>query len=63
MDALSGSIKTIRRNKPKLAICLYHSLEDMVRIIEFVHETVPEYKLYVRHHTGDEEETVLYAVV
>lgn len=63
MDALIGGEKTIRRNHPKLAICIYHSLEDMVRIIEYIHDTYPEYKLYVRQHMANEIETVLYAVM
>ncbi len=62
-DALHGAKKTIKQNKPKLAICLYHSDEDMVRLIEYVHELVPEYKLYVRHHSRSDVETVLYAII
>lgn len=61
-EALHGAKEIITRNKPKLAICLYHSDEDMVRIIEYIHELVPDYKLYVRHHSRSEVETVLYAV-
>ena len=63
MDALEGAKGLIKRNKPKLAICIYHSNEDMVRIIEWVHNLVPEYKLYVRNHSGKALDTVLYAVV
>lgn len=63
MAALRGAKETIVKNKPKLAICIYHSDEDMVRIIEYIHELVPEYKLYVRHHTGGWMETVVYAVI
>ena len=63
MDALEGAVKTIKRNKPKLTICIYHSDEDMLRIAEWIHELVPEYKLYVRHHTKRDHETVLYAVM
>lgn len=62
-EALHGAANTIIRNKPKLAICIYHSDEDMVRLIEYVHELVPEYRLYVRHHSKSEVETVLYAVL
>lgn len=61
-DALHGARELIVRNKPKLAICLYHSDRDMIRLIELVHELVPEYKLYVRHHSKSNVETVLYAV-
>ncbi len=62
MMALEGAKNIIQRNKPKLAICLYHSDQDMIEIIKYVHQLVPEYKLYVRHHSKSYTETVLYAV-
>lgn len=63
LDALEGARKTISCNHPKLTISIYHSNEDMVRIVEWVHALVPEYKLYVRHHSTSSNETVLYAVM
>ncbi len=63
LSALKGAVDTIKRNKPKLAICLYHSDEDMLSIIEYVHALVPEYKLYVRQHSLFAAETVLYACI
>ena len=62
MDALYGAKETIKRNRPKLAVCIYHSDEDMVRITEYIHSLVPEYRLYVRHHSRSAVETVVYAV-
>ena len=61
-DALHGAEKTIKKNKPKLTICIYHSNEDMIRIAEYIHGIVPEYKLYIRHHSRWMVETVLYAI-
>lgn len=63
MDALYGAKETIRRNRPKLAICIYHSDEDMIRIAEYIHHLVPEYQLYIRHHSRSNVETVVYAVL
>ena len=63
MDALKGARNVIQRNHPKLTICIYHSDEDMLRIAEYIHDLVPEYKLFVRCHRGDGTETVLYAVI
>ena len=63
MDALYGARKTILHNHPKLAVCIYHSDADMIRIAAYIHELVPEYRLYVRHHTRRDHETVLYAVI
>lgn len=62
MDALYGAKEVIKRNHPKLTICIYHSDRDMLGIIEYIHELVPEYKLYVRHHSRSNVETVLYAI-
>lgn len=62
MSALRGAQELITKNHPKLTICIYHSDEDMVRIAEYIHELVPAYKLYIRHHTRMRNETVLYAV-
>jgi|TergutMp193P3_1026864.scaffolds.fasta_scaffold04356_8 FkbM family methyltransferase len=63
LNALKGAEKTILRDKPRLAISIYHSNEDMIRIAEWIHALVPEYKLYVRHHLTDYRETVLYAQI
>lgn len=60
--ALKGAEKIIKRNKPKLAVCIYHSDQDMLEIIQYIHQLVPEYKLYVRQHSNMYYETVLYAV-
>ena len=62
MEALKGAEKIIKRNKPKLAICIYHSDEDMINIIPYIHNLVLEYKLYIRHHKFSSSETVLYAI-
>ena len=51
MQALAGAKDTILRNHPRLTICIYHSDEDMLRIPEYIHNLVPEYKLYIGHHT------------
>ena len=63
LEALKGARNTILRDKPKLAICIYHKPEDMIEIPMYVKQLVPEYKLYVRHHASGEAETVLYAVL
>jgi hypothetical protein len=60
--ALNGAANTIRLHRPKLAISLYHSLEDFIRIPLLIKRIVPEYRLYIGHHTVHAEETVLYAV-
>jgi len=62
LPAIIGARNTIRRNKPKLAICIYHMQRDFIEIPKFILALVPEYKLYVRHHSFSINETVLYAI-
>lgn len=61
-EALRGAEKTIRRDKPRLAISLYHKPQDYFEIPFLIKEMVPEYKLYIRHHKPGKNDTVLYAV-
>ncbi len=61
-EALQGADDIIKKNTPVLAICIYHSDEDMLRIPEMIHEKYPEYDLYVRQHFILPLETVLYAM-
>lgn len=62
MNALLGARKTIERMRPKLAICIYHSDEDMLRIPEWILNLQLNYKIFVRHHFGARNETVAYAI-
>ncbi len=47
-EALSGSLETIKKYKPALAISLYHRSEDLFKLPLFVNEHFPEYKFYLR---------------
>jgi FkbM family methyltransferase len=62
LDALYGAEKTIIRDKPRLAICVYHSVNDIVDIPLYIHRLVPEYRLYMRHHSSANDSTILYAI-
>lgn len=63
LESLEGARITIQKCKPKLAVCLYHKPEDLITLPLYIKGLVPEYKLYVRHHSNVPEETVLYAVI
>ncbi len=62
-DALRGAAELIKKQKPKLAISIYHSPEDMLEIPVYLKTLVPEYQIYIRHYTDLMYETVCYAVV
>jgi FkbM family methyltransferase len=62
LEALKGAKETIQRFKPKLAICIYHKDEDLWTIPLLIKSILPEYKLYLDHHTVMSYETILYAI-
>ena len=61
LNALKGACKTILKNRPRLAICIYHKPEDICEIPEYLLSLVPEYRFWIRHYSSNEWETVLYA--
>lgn len=60
-DAIKGAIKTIKNNKPKLAISLYHKSEDLYFLPRLIYEIIQDYKFYIGHHHASLHETILYA--
>ncbi len=60
--AIKGCEKLIKQYKPALAICVYHQMSDIWEIPLLIKSIVPEYKLYLRHHSKTQVETVLYAI-
>ncbi len=62
MEALKGCAETIMKYKPKLAISVYHKLNDIIEIPEYILSINPEYKLYLRHYSLGSYETILYAL-
>lgn len=61
-EALIGCANTIRNDKPKLAICIYHKPQDVWEIPGLILDLNPEYNFYIRHYALNEPETILYAV-
>ena len=62
LNALKGCSNSIVKYKPKLAISIYHKEYDYIEIPEFILSLNPNYKLYIRHYTAVEIDSVLYAV-
>lgn len=60
LRALQGMENLIRRNHPKLAVCIYHKNEDIVEIFDFLVQF--GYRFFMRQHAFSAEETVLYAI-
>jgi len=62
LEALKGAVNSIKKYKPKLAICAYHKVSDFIDIPLLIHDINPVYKLYLRHYSTNREDTVCYAV-
>ena len=60
LSALKGAERTLRENKPKLAIGAYHQPDDFLRIVRWVSTIRQDYKISLRHYTESWTETVLY---
>lgn len=61
LKALKGAEQIIKSQRPKLAICIYHKIEDLWTIPTYLKSLVPDYKFEIRHHTNTLGDTVLYA--
>jgi FkbM family methyltransferase len=61
--ALRGAVETIKKFSPKLAIAIYHSMDDFINIPKFIHELGLNYQLYFAHCSIHEEETILFAEI
>lgn len=62
LNALKGAKKIIQEQKPKLAICIYHLVDDFYRIPEYILSLNSDYRLFIRHYGTNSSETVLYAI-
>uniref|UniRef100_A0A832EA57 FkbM family methyltransferase n=1 Tax=Desulfacinum infernum TaxID=35837 RepID=A0A832EA57_9BACT len=62
-EAIEGAITTILRNRPKLAVCLYHKPDDLFALPKLIYSICRDYIFYIGHHHASLHETVLYASV
>ena len=62
LKALMGAKQIIKEQKPKLAICAYHTFSHLWEIPLLIKSLNPDYKIYLRHHTNLDCETVCYAI-
>ena len=63
LEALHGAERQILQNKPNLAICVYHKMDDFIEIWSYLKKLNPDYQFYLRHHNQfSGTETVLYAI-
>ena len=53
LAALRGAANSISKWKPKMAICLYHKLEDLWEIPMYIKSLRPDYEFTMRHYSID----------
>lgn len=61
-QAILGAKSHLQKDNPLLAICVYHLPSDLWEIPEMIYSIQSNYRFYLRHHTLNTNETVLYAV-
>lgn len=61
MPLLTGAQTIIRRDRPVLAVAVYHREQDFWEIPLFLERLVPDYRFYLRSYLNVAE-TILYAV-
>lgn len=61
-EALLGAKRIISEYKPKLAICIYHKIEDLWEIPLLMKRLNPDYHIYIRNYEDRTDETVCYAI-
>lgn len=62
MEALKGATDVLKRDRPILAISIYHSLSDYQNIPIFLNNLLENYKFFIRNHSIYCAEIVLYAI-
>lgn len=63
MEALKGCEDIIKEQTPKMAICVYHRVEDLWQVPLYLKSLNSGYEIYMRHHAEYwVSETVCYAI-
>jgi FkbM family methyltransferase len=62
LDALEGGKETIRRHRPKMAVCVYHHPDHLWQIPIKLHELLPDSELTLRTYNADGFDCVCYCI-
>lgn len=63
IDALKGAEKIIFKHKPFLAVCCYHTTDQLLDVPLYIKHRHPDYTLYCHHHSPTTLwETVCYGI-
>ena len=56
LDILKGAAESIKKFKPRMAICAYHKNEDLWTLMPFIKSLRPDYEFAFRHYPYTHEE-------
>ncbi|MDR1620622.1 MAG: FkbM family methyltransferase [Clostridiales bacterium] len=62
MPLLRGALKTIKKQRPTLAISVYHKFADIWEIPQYVKSLDLDYEIYLRHFPNVFTDTVMFAI-
>lgn len=62
IHALAGMREIIRKNRPIIAMCVYHRRDDFYKLTDFVEGLCGGYHFYFRQYRYTPTETVCYAI-
>ena len=62
LKAIEGARSLITRHKPKIAVAVYHKVEDLWQIPELILSMNHDYKIYLRHYTEGLSESIMYFI-
>jgi len=62
LDAIKGAENTIKKYKPKLAICVYHEQDHFWKVPQLIMSMRSDYKIYLRHYSNGIFESVMYFI-
>lgn len=62
LDVLKGGLLTIKKDRPQMAVSIYHTIDDFVNIPLYLHEVLDDYIFHLGHYSYDLFETVIYAI-
>lgn len=62
LSALKGAQVVMDRERPKLALSVYHKAEDLISIPSYLSIRLQNYNFYLRRHSSFSLETVFYAI-
>lgn len=62
LNALKGGEKTILKDRPQMAISIYHSYNDLLDIPIYLNKLLDNYSLHIDHYSPNLCETIIYAI-